>query len=186
MIFLSAGHHLKDPGAVANGTTEAALTMELRDLIIVALKAKAAKFITDDDRETLTQYLNRIKPGDGSVLCELHFNASTNPKATGVEVLIPSRGGSTAEQAMERKLAESIANMISKHAGLIRRGKLGVITEAESHRGSLAFMREPGINVLVEVGFITNVNDLAAYRRNKEKIAVGLAQLLIEADGWVK
>lgn len=184
MIFLSAGHHLKDPGAIGvGGVKEADLTMELRNLIMVELSKKGVKAITDDDRETLGQYLSRIKPGTGSVVCEIHFNAGP-PTATGVEVVIPSRGGDAQERAKEAEYGAKIAAAISKHTGLKLRGTKGVITEAQSHRGSLGLMREEGINLLVEVCFITSQLDLSFYKRFKERIAADVAAILIEADAW--
>lgn len=91
MIYLSAGHNKRlagaDPGAVYGNIKEADLTVELRDLIIEKLTGLNAKFITDSDDETLQAYIARIKPGSGSVLCELHFNSSVN-LASGTETII--------------------------------------------------------------------------------------------------
>lgn len=186
-IYLSAGHHFAqpkgDPGAVAThgGKTyrEADLVKELRDLTLPHLKAAGAQVITDKDHETLGQYLARIQPGSGSVVCELHFNASDNAKATGVEVVVADDAN-----AREIALGEKIAAMINRHTGLVRRGKNGVIREGQTARRRLALMREPaGIVVLVEVAFISNANDVAAYQRHKAAIARDLAALLVEADG---
>ena len=62
MIFISAGHNtggLKpDPGAVANGFTEAKLAVEIRDLTVKELKKDASlKVVTDRDDERLGEYL---------------------------------------------------------------------------------------------------------------------------------
>ena len=40
MIFISAGHHNTDPGAVANGYIERDLTKDARNLIIPSLDLK--------------------------------------------------------------------------------------------------------------------------------------------------
>ena len=92
MIFISAGHNtggLKpDPGAVANGHTEAKLTIEIRDLVVKELrKDNSLKIVTDNDDERLGEYLSRIKTGNGSVVLEFHFDAAS-PTATGTTIFI--------------------------------------------------------------------------------------------------
>lgn len=48
-IFISAGHYLSDPGAVAFGTTEAKEMMLTRDLIVQELKAQGVEFFSVPD-----------------------------------------------------------------------------------------------------------------------------------------
>ena len=43
-------------------------------------------------------------------------------------------------------------------------------------------MRENGINLLIEVCFISNATDMAFYQANKQKVANELALILLEAD----
>lgn len=184
MIFISAGHNPggpnPDPGAVANGVREADLAVELRDLVVAELTRLRANFRTDDDRERLAEYLRRIQPGEASVVCEIHFNAGP-PMATGTETIVPARA-STHEIA----LAKELSAVVNNHTGLIRRGKEGVISEADSHRGSLALMREAGMNALMEICFITNRNDLIAYRRGIKGVATGIAAVLMKYDDIIK
>lgn len=176
MIFLSAGHDLKDPGAVANGVKENELTMELRDLTHAALKRNRASVSIDKDDETLAQYLRRIKPGTGSVVCEIHFNAGQET-ANGIEVLVPDRS-TTHERALAAEICMAGVDII----GLRNRG---VKDETQSHRGRLGLMREEGMNVLIEVCFITNTLDLARYQENKRKFAAKLAYILQKYDGYL-
>jgi len=173
MIFISAGHHLKDPGAVANGVQENLLTIDLRNLVTQSLTKLGAKYIIDKDTETLAQYLGRIKSGTGSVICELHFNAGST-KAEGMEVLIPERN--TEE---ERTLGAAICDAGHATMGLRYRG---VFDETKSHRKRLGLMRKEGINVLVEVCFITNKSDLEKYEGGKGLFAQKLAELLKKYD----
>lgn len=176
MIYLSAGHFDKDPGAIANGQQENNLTMQLRDLIAIHLKAKGASFTLDRDSESLGAYLQRIKPGSGSVVCELHFDAAA-PTATGISAFI--RDG--AEQGHSAALAADIVTSCAVIMGINRRG---VFTESKSHRGKLGLLRTAaaGISVLVEMCFITNKNDLQAYFQHKQQLAECIAELLIKYD----
>lgn len=182
MIFLSAGHHKKDPGAVANGFKEADLTMELRDLIVAELEDRGQKrginFITDKDEETLGQYLSRIKPGTASVVFELHFDAAAAPAATGTTMLIPDRQW-TKEHLLEVQFGTEVVSTTSKIIGIKDRG---VWPENQSARKRLAIMREPGINGLLEVCFITNAEDLHKYKQAKKILAFALADILIRYD----
>jgi N-acetylmuramoyl-L-alanine amidase len=173
MIYLSAGHHLSDPGAIANGYKESQLCIELRDLIKQELIQKGASFISDRDYETLIAYINRIKPGSGSVLCELHFNASTNTRATGTEVLY-------ATGIESQNLAKDLSQVIAELIGIPNRGAKD---EAQSARGRLAVLRtKAGIAVLPEICFISNKLDMDAYQKNKNKVAKAIASYLIHYD----
>lgn len=174
-IYLSAGHHLKDPGACANGVQENLLTIELRDLIVEQLTSLNAIFQIDKDTETLAEYLRRIQPDNESVVCEIHFNAAANPKATGIEVLIADFASPAS-----RKLASILATSGSKIMGITNRG---VKTESESHRGRLGLMRKKGKVVLIEVAFISNILDLEAYNKAKSNLAIGWASILMEHSG---
>ena len=181
MIFISAGHNtggLKpDPGAVANGFTEAKLAAEIRDLTVKELKKDASlKVVTDRDDERLGEYLKRIQTGSGSVVLEYHFDAAS-PTATGTTVLI----GDDADR-LDRAFAKEI---VDKTAEVLKIKNRGVKSETDSHRGKLGLMREEGIIALLEVGFITNVSDIKAFKENKEVLAVELAKIIKKYENLI-
>lgn len=160
-IYLSAGHHLRDAGATRTykGKTykESDITRIYRDKTLEYIKEYRpdARVITDNDNETLSQYLRRIKPGNASVVIEYHVNAGplNKPGANGAEGIV--------EQEADR-LDFAFANELMtnfKVAGMPLR-KRSVIREDQTYRGRLGLMREEGIICLVEIGFITNDNDL--------------------------
>jgi N-acetylmuramoyl-L-alanine amidase len=174
MIFLSAGHHLADPGASGNGYIERDLAIELRDLIASELRLLGASFILDKDVETLAEYLQRIQTGSGSVVFEVHWNAAT-PSATGTEMFIPD--GRRIPDC--RPMAQEIASF---YASAMRIKSRGVKTASQSNRGKLGIMAESGIVVLAEVCFISNRDDMAAYQAAKNLIANGTAKILVKYD----
>jgi N-acetylmuramoyl-L-alanine amidase len=182
MIFISAGHHFnptkKDPGAVnKQGVKEADLTRELRDLTVAWLKKIGAKFMTDNDTETLGQYIARIKPGSGSVVCEFHFNAGVE-SANGAETLV-KRNATKAEKDLAKEV-----NDVFVDAGMKDRG---VKTEADSHRGTLAILNTgAGLSILPEVCFISNPADLERYQAHKHTMASKIAQILLKYDNLYK
>lgn len=170
MIFLSAGHHNGDPGAIGhNKLKEADLTKIQRDLTLKELERKNVDYITDLDSETLGQYLSRIKTGTGSVVLEYHFNAF-NGRATGVEGLVGDDADSN-DKAFMKEITDSTANILK----LTNRG---VKFEKASARGRLAIMRELGIVGLLEICFIDNKKDVESWENNKEKLAVAHAVIL--------
>lgn len=175
MIFLSAGHYAKDPGAVGNGYKESELCMELRDLIHAELLKSKASVVLDKDTETLAQYTARINPGSGSVVCEIHFNASSNASATGVEVLYPDT---------HKTVNKTIANEMSVELACIMKIKnRGGKAESTSARGRLAILRTgAGISFLPEIAFISNADDMKAYQANKVAIAKCIAKYLLIAE----
>ena len=179
MIYLSAGHFFGDPGAInATGVKEADLTMELRSLIAAELTKLGASFVLDKDTENLSQYISRIKPGSGSVVCDIHFNAG-QPTANGVETLVK-----TGANHGENLLAAEINKVLVDVCGLRNRG---VKTEADSHRGRLGILHTAaGISVLPEICFISNVSDLGRYQGKKEAVAKGIAAALKKYDDLYK
>lgn len=174
MIFISAGHHNKDSGAVGCGFKEADLTKIMRDLVCKELDSLSVKYTRDDDGETLSQYLNRIKTGEGSVVLEFHFNASDNKTATGVETLIADNPSTDSYS-----FAKDLNNATVRITGLKDRG---VKTEGQSHRGKLGIMREQGIVALIELAFISNCNDVKVWSEKKEELAKEYAKILIKYE----
>lgn len=151
-IFVSGGHHAKDSGAVSKDgkTTEFKYCASFRDMVVAEIKAirPDIKVITDQDYETLSQYLTRIKTGSGSVVIEPHLNSAANKSATGTEVLIADNHTKNSA-LMAAEMSQAIANAF----GLKNRG---VKTESQSARGKLALVRKDGTTVLPELGFISN------------------------------
>lgn len=173
-VFISAGHNPKgikvDPGAIGNGFKEADLNIDFRDLVIDQLRSKGVKVIMDNDNERLGEYLARIKPGNGSVVLEFHFDAAASPSATGTTSLF----GSDADR-LDKAFAKELVDTTSRILGIKNRG---AISEADSHRGSLGLMREQGIVALLELGFISNPNDLKQYQKYKHALAIEIANII--------
>lgn len=176
-VFASAGHHNHDSGAIGSGTQENIETIKLRDAVVSICKSIGIKVITDNDSETLGQYLDRIKTGDGSVVVEFHFDASGTGKATGATSIV----GSDADR-LDKAFAKELVDVTSSTIGIKNRG---VISEADSHRGRLGLMREQGIVALLEVCFIDNQNDINLYRENFSYLALQIAKVIDKYEKMV-
>jgi len=179
--FISAGHNPKgikvDPGAIGNGYREADLTVEFRDLVIKECEKLGLKVVKDRDDERLGDYLKRIQTGNGSVVVEYHFDAAATPTATGTTGLIEAEA-----DRLDRAFAKELTDITATTIGIKNRG---VITEAESHRGSLGLMREEGIIALIELAFISNAQDMKLYHANKNKLAIYHAQIIKKYEAMI-
>ena len=186
-IFISAGHTNvagMDRGASGNGYFEGDLTHELRDLIVKYLKDfHSIKAEADANNTTLEKTLTWIKhlTTPRCIVFDIHFNAAT-AQAEGVECFIPQK-----YTQFELGLAEGLANAVVKQTAFKKRGstagKAGVKDETQSARKRLGWMSVVGENVLLEVCFITNKQEMEVYQLQKKQIAREIAKVLAE---WSK
>src|SRR5690606_34858560 len=91
-IFLTAGHHNNDSGAIGNGYKENALNIELRDMIATRIRKLSpnAKVWTDNDNDTLSQVIAKVGKiaTYNDIWVEFHFDASSNHTASGATALV--------------------------------------------------------------------------------------------------
>ncbi len=182
MIYICAGHTNKkgktyDPGAHGNGYKESELTVELRDLIVDRLKALGAQVKTDNDSHNLSQTIFYAGTGPYDIVFDIHFNAAT-PAATGTECFIP-----VPASKREERFGKEICDLIHETLGINNRG---VKPENKSQHARLGMMRPLGENVLCEVCFISNADDMAKYQANKTKLAARMAEIIFCMDEEVK
>lgn len=167
---VTAGHGGSDPGAVAaDGTTEAALMTELRDIVAGKLRALGHQVKTDGGRLhnlPLVHALTLVPGVDAAI--ELHMNSvKNNPAARGVEVVsLPA----------QRELARTIARRIAHVLETPVRGGGGWIDQTQTARGRLGFVRLGGL--VVEVAFISNPHELARYQERKWLVASAIVAAL--------
>jgi N-acetylmuramoyl-L-alanine amidase len=186
-IILIAGHGGSDkgaPGIVYKGHKlwEADLNILVRDTIFKFINFYAidypnlkVKTIKDDDSLTLQGVINWLNfgltPKENRIIFDIHFNAF-NGTATGTEVIIPLNPCKE-----ERELA-SIIQITSVNVMKIR--NRGVKTEDKTARKRLAIMRPKGINLLWEVCFIDNKNDVEAFFNNLGELCMRQAKNLLD------
>lgn len=172
-ILVSAGHGGFDPGACANGYREADLALRLRDAIAAKLKVKGVSILTDGAALTnlpLSAALKLVKAGQVAV--EIHFNAAA-PAATGVEVLA---------KVSDKAFAQKLAGAVASATGLKLRGESGWKTTDSGQHHRLAFCDAGGL--ILEVCFITNLDDMRAFRENESAIVERLSGVLLDAAGY--
>lgn len=166
-IFVSAGHSNVDPGAVANGRREADIAVEFRNMVAFYLqRAGVPHGLDGKGTENLPLKVAAARARDFDLAVEFHCNAAT-PKATGVEALSGPK---------DTKLSAAICKAISDVFGIANRGAKPE-NAGQHHR--LAFVQSGG--VIVELLFITNKGDLAAYDARKWLAAKAVADVLAKA-----
>jgi N-acetylmuramoyl-L-alanine amidase len=193
MIFSSAGHcaakgHKNyDPGAVNSaGRLEAQEAVKVRDRVNAILRSRGYNVIEDNPTESLREYLNRIKPGPASVVVEYHFDAASNPAATGCSTLVGDDSSKTS-QAFAKELSAAVGSALGVK---VRDGGDGdgILFEKDSHRGRLGLMREAGTVCLLEVCFISNPSDMQKYDdpAKFEAMCQGIATVIGKYEDLIK
>ncbi|CAA7387099.1 N-acetylmuramoyl-L-alanine amidase [Chryseobacterium fistulae] len=176
MIFISAGHHNKDSGAIATGYIERDLTKEARNIIVQNLNLK--NVIQDRDFETNSQYQRRIKPGNGSVVFDIHFNSGP-PTAGGTECYI-NQNHFADKNSLSYKMADEICKTTSRILGIRNRG---VKSENQSQHPRIGILHlGSGISVLWEICFISSVLDMESYLQKKNEVLKEVASILRKYD----
>ena len=172
-IIISAGHGGNDPGAVANGYTERDLAIEFRELLVKELLLLGVKPLIDDNKNALKQTLAWLtgKYSSKDILLDIHWNAASS-KARGTEVIVPDNAS-----IFENNFAKNILNVFVSN-GFVNRG---VKPESQTARKRLGWMRPPAENILIEMGFITNILDMNLYQNLKYKLAKELAFVIYKS-----
>lgn len=182
-IAISAGHSNvsgRDRGAASGKLIEGVLAANLRKLMIEEFNKRGYSVMADGDDTVLKDSLSffRGKTNSKTIVLDIHFNAAT-PAAKGTETLIP-----TNYVADEVTVAYGLSDIVHRILGTPRRGnsagKSGVKTELDSHHGKLGWMTLDGINVLMEVEFITNPKAMEKYIACEKELATALVDYLLE------
>jgi N-acetylmuramoyl-L-alanine amidase len=181
-LFISAGHSDqlgRDRGAAGNGLIEGIETVKIRTKVIQILKEKyGIHAIVDANNSILTETINffRKLTNKDSILLDIHFNAGP-PTATGVETFV-------ADDANEKELnlAQALSVSLSSVLEIPLRGNFrkrrGVKSEVESQHKRLGWMRLAGNNILLELCFISNREDVEKYLRKFNLVCETIADQL--------
>lgn len=158
------GHGGTDPGACSYGAKEAKQVLSLKPY----LDNSAARYpllelrytrTTDDfvSLEDRVKHANRI-PAD--IFVSIHMNSFGNSSANGVETWIDY--GSTKSPEVANKIHENLVNVFPVNRG---------VKVCASNCRFYVLRYSNMAACLVELGFISNENDLAIFNNNKQAIA---------------
>ena len=179
-VFLSAGHSDKDPGATVtesrtvNAVTtrvlrkEADIGVAFRNMVAFYLQRAGVPFELDGTgRQNLPLSVAAARARYHPIGVEFHCNAAAAITATGAECLSGPK---------DTLLSAQISAAIARSLGIRDRGAKPE-NAGQHHR--LAFVQAGGI--IVELFFLTNPDDLAAYDARCWLAASAVADVLIKA-----
>ena len=175
-VTVTAGHSNKDPGAVNGKFKEAELVSQFRNAVAYYLREAGIQYKTDGVG-ILNQDLNAaIKLIKGSsVAVEFHMNAATSKQANGVETIALPK---------DKKLAQDLSKAVADAFGSRLRGDNGWIDQSQSARGKLGFISNGGL--IVELGFISNEEELFQFNARYWSAAKAVAMILIKHEKALK
>ena len=175
-VTVTAGHSNKDPGAVNGKFKEAELVSQFRNAVAYYLREAGIQYKTDGVG-ILNQDLNAaIKLIKGSsVAVEFHMNAATSKQANGIETIALPK---------DKKLAQDLSRAVADAFGSRLRGDNGWIDQSQSARGKLGFISNGGL--IVELGFISNEEELFQFNARYWSAAKAVAMILIKHEKALK
>lgn len=172
-IFLTAGHSLIQGGASSNGLRENELTIEFCDLVADQLEEWGYEVWRDNDNDSLSSVISKIKKQATSndILLDIHFNAASSD-ARGTECFVAKNA-----RAKSNRIAKRIAEL---SAGMLNTPNRGVKKENQSQHSRLGILHTAASSVLWEVEFIANKEFMDNYQVMKERLAIGVANILVQ------
>lgn len=169
---ITAGHSNTDPGAVNGKIKEADLVTNFRNAVTHYLREAGVQVKTDGTgsrNDPLSSAIKLIK--GSSVAVEFHMNAATSKQANGVETIALPK---------DKKLAQDLSAAVASALGSRLRGDNGWIDQSKSARGSLGYINAGGL--IVELGFISNEDELARFNARYWLAAKAVAKVLIDYE----
>ena len=173
---ITAGHSNSDPGAVNGKVKEADLVVNFRNAVTHYLREAGLQVKTDGTSTKNDPLSAAVKLIQGSsVAVEFHMNAATSKQANGVE---------TISLPKDKKLAQDLSKAVADALGSRLRGDNGWIDQSKSARGRLAYVNAGGL--IVELGFISNEDELARFNARYWLAAKAVAKVLIDYEKALK
>lgn len=172
LIAVIAGHRGKGTGAVGI-IDEAVENVEMRNLICEELDAKGIPFVTDSVKQTLSEVVEHLRATlqKYDIALDIHFNSCGDPSVGGTEAIVPNRYTSDEWQIAEELLDGTCAILGTKNRG--------IKTEQQTPHEKLAMLSNyDACNILIEICFVNNKNDIKAYKAHKGELAKAYAEIL--------
>lgn len=172
LATITAGHSNTDPGAINGKVKEADLVTNFRNAVSFYLREAGLQVKNDgtgSQNDPLSSAIKLIK--GSSVAVEFHMNAAASKQANGVETIALPK---------DKKLAQDLSKAVADALGSRLRGDNGWIDQSKSARGRLAYVNAGGL--IVELGFISNDAELAAFQARYWVAAKAVAKVLIEYE----
>lgn len=183
--FLFTGHGAGDCGAVGNGYKEHDVALKINAAAKKYLSALNIHYNTTNQNN----YKSNLTRGNSYISksgLTIHLNSSTNSTATGVEIIVAN---TNKDLTADFALVEGISKLL----GITNRGVKsrnydteetytrtnGNAVNAKDYYGEIRNAKENGFNLaILEVGFISNSNDIKKINSNIETIGKLIAEYI--------
>jgi len=170
LIVIDPGHGGTDPGAVVGNVKEKDLNLDIAIRLKNLLEANGVRVIMTREDDTFVNLYARAgiaNEVNADLFISIHHNSATST-ATGTETLYYP-------DPEKRLFAQALQNAVVSQTGFRNRGiveRPGIVVTRETKMPS----------ALVEVGFMTNPNELAILQTDefKQKVAQGLLQGIMD------
>lgn len=172
LIAVIAGHRGKGTGAVGI-IDEAVENVEMRNLICEELAQKGIHFVTDSIKDTLNEIVATLRAmlQKYDIALDIHFNSCGDPSVGGTEAIVPNRYTSDEWQIADELVTTTCAILCTKNRG--------IKTEQQTPHQRLAMLSNyDACNILIEICFVNNKQDIKAYKAHKGELAKAYAEIL--------
>ncbi|UTE77349.1 N-acetylmuramoyl-L-alanine amidase [Rossellomorea sp. KS-H15a] len=167
IIVVDAGHGGRDSGATNGGIYEKSIVMDVTNLLVKKLEAAGAKVLktreNDGEYPTLEERVEFAEDHYAELFLSIHVNASYSPAAKGTETYYNSTSNDNGTESfyLAREIQEQMINDLNTQDRGVKDAEWYVIKYQEIPA------------VLLELGFISNIEDLSKLTSStsKEKYA---------------
>lgn len=171
-VFINPGHAPggdPDPGAVNqyNGLRECDVAANVCNLLEQYLNAAGVQVVGNVQDDSLRFVVDTANSSGANLFVSVHCNSAANPSANGTETWYYHSSGNG------RKLAECIQNQIVTALNTTDRGIKGA---QPGVNGLYVLTNTDAIAVLVELAFISNMEDNLLLQQNQDCFARAIAR----------
>lgn len=169
-VCLDFGHGGKDSGAVGNGVVEKDIVLDIGIKVSKILRQQGVEVINtrvSDVFVELDQRAYEANKANADIFVSLHCNSSPSSQAQGIEVF------SYPTSIKGKELSQSILDSMIKNKLYTKNRGLKTANFAV-----LRLTRMP--SALVEMGFITNTEDLKILINKQDELALALAKGMLD------
>ncbi len=184
VIYLDAGHSLKDPGAVSGNEIESVHAREVRNRLAELLRPYFTVETVPDDLDLIAtiRWINQRAKGleDGYAFA-IHLNSNSGTPGIGAEGWHCAGNPASLDYAHGRNMIKTI---VDKYCEVSKMENRGVFSDDRARYGRLGFVHDTHCYAgLIELCFINNKGEIAYLKQNYQLIAEGLCRGFLAAYG---
>lgn len=172
-VFIDAGHGGKDPGALGNGLQEKDIALSVALKVGEVLKRHNIEVLYSRAKDEFIDLTERSRMANSSnvdIFVSVHCNSFSNPNSQGVEVY--AYHNAQDGKKLSQNILDSIVvdNLYTKNRG-VKTANFAVLRETKM------------VATLVELGFISNVEDVAILTNKQNELAESVAKGILNYLG---